>query len=331
MTVGGSLSDLRAERARRIEQKLLTEMGVELLEALHDPDVVEILVNADGRLWLERLRSGLERTETVLGVARIETLIGTVAAHLPAVVNRNVPILECELPLEGARFEGVLPPVSRGPLFAIRKHARRVLDLGEWVASGALVARHHDAICEAIELCRNIVVAGGASSGKTTFANALLEEKRRVLGESERIVVLEDTPELRVAGDNVVQLRTTDSVDLARLVRATLRLRPDAIVVGEVRGREALDLLKAWNTGHRGGIGTVHANDAGAALPRLDQLLQEAGVPSQPHVVAEAVDLVVGMRRVGESRRVDQVVEVEGFDVTAGVYELRHIERETRG
>ena len=136
--------------------------------------------------------------------------------------------------------------------------------------------------------------------------------------------MLEDTLELQCRGENVVSLRTCESADLARLVRATLRLRPDTIVVGEVRGREALEMLKAWNTGHPGGITTVHANNAGAALSRLDQLVQEAGVPSQPQLIAEAINLIVAIERTPSGRRVTEVVRVEGYERANG-YRLREL------
>jgi type IV secretion system protein TrbB len=139
---------------------------------------------------------------------------------------------------------------------------------------------------------------------------------------TERIVILEDTRELQCEARNAVQLHTGDVADLTRLVRVTMRLRPDRIIVGEVRGGEALALLKAWNTGHPGGVTTVHANSAAAALLRLDSLIQESGVPLQPRLVAETVDLVVFIARTPERRRVREVVRVNGYDVVHGSYVL---------
>ena len=316
--------DARTERVRRLDQKLLRELGPDVLEALHDPSVVEIMLNADGRLWIERLERGVEKTSVVVASAQVESLLGTVASARGAVINAEEPNLECELPLYGSRFEGVVPPVSRAPIFAIRKHGSAMRSLEDYRAAGELEAGHVGVLREAIRSRRNVVVCGGTGSGKTTFANALLLEKLRLGSAAQRIVILEDTLELQCRGENVVSLRTCEVADLARLVRATLRLRPDTIIVGEVRGREALEMLKAWNTGHPGGITTVHANDAGAALSRLDQLVQEAGVPSQPRLIAETVGLVVAIARTPTGRRIQEVVRVEGFDRANG-FRLREL------
>jgi len=319
-----------SELSQRLERKLSLEFGVHLLALLQDPGVVDIVLNDDGSIWIERLGTPMSRTEFVVGPGRAASLLCTVASVLGTVINDANPILEGELPLEGARFEGVLPPVSRGPIFAIRKRAARIHTLDEYVQAGTLAEGHAEALRGAIRERLNIVVCGGTGTGKTTFANGLLLEKLRLGGTQQRIVVLEDTPELQCAGENAVWLRTTAAADLAALVRTTLRLRPDAIVVGEVRGREALELLKAWNTGHPGGIATVHANSASAALPRLDQLLQEAGVPSQPSLVAGAVDVVVGLVRDGGDRRIQEVLGVEGYDASVGAYHTRPMEPRKR-
>jgi type IV secretion system protein VirB11 len=309
-----------SELSLRLERKLSLEFGGALLALIAEPAVVDILLNDDGAVWVERLGAPMCRTDLVIGPGRAASLLCTVASVLGTVVNDESPIVEGELPFEGARFEGVLPPVSRGPIFAIRKRATELHGLDDYVRAGTLDARDAEALREAIENRLNIVVCGGAGTGKTTFANALLQEKLRLGGTHQRIVILEDTPELQCAGENAVWLRTTPSADLAALVRTTLRLRPDAIVIGEVRGREALELLKAWLTGHPGGIATVHASNARAALPRLDQLLQEAGVPSQPTLVAAAVDVVVCMTRDGDGRRVKEVLGVDEYDAAVSTY-----------
>jgi Flp pilus assembly CpaF family ATPase len=163
-----------------------------------------------------------------------------------------------------------------------------------------------------------VVICGGTGSGKTTLANALLGEAVALAGTAQRFLLLEDTVELQCAAPNHVQLRTSPGVDLTRLVRATMRLRPDRIVVGELRGREALALLKAWNTGHPGGLTTVHANSARAALSRIDQLVQEAGVPSQPQLIAEAIDVIVSIRRSEGGRRVDEILLVKDYQPGRG-------------
>jgi type IV secretion system protein VirB11 len=235
------------------------------------------------------------------------------------VVNADAPVLECELPnggseFGGARMEALVPPAVAAPAFAVRKKAEMVFTLDDYVARGIMSAAQRQAIVKAVEARRNILIAGGTGTGKTTLANAVLDAVARHDPQS-RIVVIEDTQELQCTASNVVFLRTTINVDQTQLLRATMRLRPDRIVVGEVRDKSALALLKAWNTGHPGGVGTVHANDARAALIRVGQLIQEAGVPPAPELIAEAVNVVVSIRRISgqPGRIVDEVVAVRGY------------------
>jgi type IV secretion system protein VirB11 len=310
--------DLQQQRSRRLHDKLRRELGAEVLTALSDPAVVEVMLNADGELWVERLVWGVQPLGGTMSRAQAENLLGTVAALADTEVNEGRPLLEVELPLDGSRFQGVLPPVSAGPVFTIRKRALRVHTLDDYVGQEILEPVHREVLREALRERRNIVICGGTGSGKTTLANALLCEAVELAGPAERFVVLEDTIELQCAAANHVQLRTTEEVDLTRLVRATMRLRPDRIVIGEIRGREALALLKAWNTGHPGGLTTVHANSARAALSRIDQLVQEAGVPSQPELIGEAVDLIVAIARRNGGRRVEELLRVEGYEPTHG-------------
>ena len=182
-------------------------------------------------------------------------------------VHAGAPIVSAELPETGERFEGLLPPVVRAPVFAIRKRAAGVIRLERYVADGILTQQHVDYLRQAVKDRLNIVIAGGTSTGKTTLANALLQE---MASTGDRVILLEDTVELQCVAEDHVPLRTKPGVvSMSELVRSTLRLRPDRIVVGEVRGREALDLLKAWGTGHPGGIATIHAGSALGALSRL--------------------------------------------------------------
>ncbi len=315
------------QRDRRLRDKLRRELGSDVLAALADPAVVEVMLNADGELWVERLVSGVAQLDGTMSRSQAENLLGTVAALADAEINEGRPLLEVELPFDGSRFHGVVPPISSGPLFAIRKRAIRVHTLDEYVGQGILEPQGREALREALGRRENLVICGGTGSGKTTLANALLREAVEMAGPSERFVILEDTVELQCSAANHVQLRTTDDIDLTRLVRATMRLRPDRIVIGEIRGREALALLKAWNTGHPGGLTTVHANSAGAALSRIDQLVQEAGVPSQPQLIADSVDLIVSIARHNGGRRVEELLRVEGYEPGQG-YRLSRIAAE---
>ena len=313
------------EQRQRLYAKLCRELGPSTLAALADPDVTEVMCNPDGALWIESHGQGMRETGHRLPQSQIESLIGTVAALLGTVVHGRTPIVEGELPVNGHRFEGILPPVSTAPTFVIRKRASLIYTLEDYVKVGILTMAQQKVLLEAIRDRQNILIAGGTGSGKTTLANALMREVVALGDSTERIVILEDTRELQCEARNAVQLHTGDVADLTRLVRVTMRLRPDRIIVGEVRGGEALALLKAWNTGHPGGITTVHANSAAAALLRLDGLIQEAGVPPQPRLVAETVDLVVFIVRTPDGRRVREIARVSSYDSTQGSYVLEPV------
>ena len=304
---------------------LKTAMGPAIAAALADPLVIEVMVNPDGALRLDRLGAGRSDTGERLDAAQVERIIRLVASHARTEVHGSAPVVSAELPphgdgLAGERFEGLLPPVAPGPCFAIRKPAARIYTLADYVSDGIMTAEVARALSLAVVERRNLLVAGGTSSGKTTLANALLAE----LGpRDERVILIEDTRELQCAAPDTVALRTRPGVvTTADLVRSTLRLRPDRIIVGEVRGGEALDMLKAWNTGHPGGIATVHANSARSSLYRLEQLVQEAVVTVPRRLIAEAIDLIVFIEGRGTGRRVAGIECVEGIDA-AGDYALR--------
>jgi P-type conjugative transfer ATPase TrbB len=313
-------SQAHTVRQERLRQKLHRELGLVVLEALADEKTIEVMVNPDGRVWWDRLGDGQSLLPDEFSAERAESLVGTVAALLDTVANQEHPIVEGELPFFGFRFEGIVPPVALRATATIRKHSSQVRTLEDYVVERRLCAIHAESLREAIHARLNIIVTGGTASGKTTFVNALLHEKVKLSHPSHRFVILEDTVELRCAAPNRVALRSSEVADLTRLVRTTMRLRPDAIIVGEVRGREALDMLKAWNTGHPGGMCTVHANSARAALSRIDQLVQEAGVPTQPFLLADAVDLIVALRE----RSVREVLRVRGYDLQRG-FELEEL------
>ncbi|MER9762983.1 P-type conjugative transfer ATPase TrbB [Mesorhizobium sp. M0138] len=299
------------EADHRRRAMLRTAMGSAITEALADPTVIEVMVNPDGALRLDRLGDGRVDTGVHMHPSEAERIIRLVASHVRAEAHADNPIISAELP-SGERFEGLLPPVVLAPCFAIRKPAAKLYTLANYVADGIMLPLQAEALKKAVRERSNILVVGGTSSGKTTLANALLAE---VAEGDERVILIEDTRELQCAAKDCVALRTRrGSVTLADLVRSTLRLRPDRIIVGEVRGAEALDMLKAWNTGHPGGIATVHANSARSGLYRIEQLAQEAVVTVPRRLIAEAIDLIVFIAGRGSSRRIDTIAEVTGLD-----------------
>jgi len=298
---------------------LRTALGSSIASFLDDPSVVEVMLNPDGRLWLDRLSGGLEDTGARLSPADGERIVRLVAHHVGAEVHPGSPRVSAELPETGERFEGLLPPVVAAPSFAIRKPAVAVFTLGDYVDAGIMSGAQAEVLRAAVQARKNILVAGGTSTGKTTLVNALLAEVART---GDRVVLIEDTRELQCAAPNLVALRTKDgAATLTDLVRSALRLRPDRIPIGEVRGGEALDLIKAWGTGHPGGVGTLHAGSAIGAMRRLEQLIQEAVVTVPRALIAETIDLVAVLSGRGSARRLAELARVEGL-AADGDYEL---------
>ncbi|MBB2160630.1 P-type conjugative transfer ATPase TrbB [Gluconacetobacter sacchari] len=298
---------------------LRTAMGPAIARHLSDPSTVEVMLNPDGRLWIDRLSEGLSDTGETIAPADAERIVRLVAHHVGAEVHEAAPRVSAELPT-GERFEGLLPPVVTATSFAIRKPAVAVFTLDDYVAAGIMTAAQAIYLRRAIAGRKNILVAGGTSTGKTTLVNALLSEVART---DDRVVLIEDTRELQCAAPNLVALRTRDGVvSLSDLVRSALRLRPDRIPIGEVRGPEALDLLKAWGTGHPGGIGTLHAGTAIGALRRLEQLIQEVVVTVPRGLIAETIDVIAVLSGRGNGRRLSELAEVDGLDTMSRDYRL---------
>lgn len=298
---------------------LRSALGSAIAGYLEDEAIIEVMLNPDGRLWIDRLSNGLVDTGETLPAADGERIVRLVAHHVGAEVHAGAPRVSAELPGTGERFEGLLPPVVAAPAFAIRKPAVAVFTLDDYVARAIMTAEHAKILRRAVVARKNILVAGGTSTGKTTLTNALLAEVAKT---SDRVVLIEDTRELQCKAPNLVALRTKDGVaTLSDLVRSSLRLRPDRIPIGEVRGAEALDLLKAWGTGHPGGIGTIHAGTALGALRRLEQLIQEAVITVPRALIAETINLVAVLAGRGADRRLVELALVSGLGA-AGDYDL---------
>jgi type IV secretion system protein VirB11 len=333
------------QAADRLKAKLTRELGDNVLSCLADERTEDVLLNPDSSLWVKRTHEDF-RCLWSMPAHQALSAFGTVAAIRGTVINHEQPILETELPLDGNRFEALVPPVVRRPVFAIRQRPRKIFTLTDYEAHGILTdrcdplnkvrqrdrflesireRRHADVIRVSIEQRKNVLVVGSTGSGKTTLVNAILD-CLRVVSPDDRVVIIEDTPELQCAVRNSVVLLAVGNVTMLDCLRACMRLKPTRIVVGEVRGAEALTLLKAWNTGHPGGAATVHANDALGGLLRLESLVAEATAAPQQKLIAEAVNLVVfvdGESTIPAGRKVREVAVVMGHE--NGRYELEYV------
>lgn len=298
---------------------LRTALGPAIAGFLEDSSIVEVMLNPDGRLWVDRLSGGLEDTNVRIPFSDAERIVRLVAHHVGVEVHAGAPRVSAELPETGERFEGLIPPVVIAPCFAIRRPAIAVFTLTDYVEAGIMTSVQAELLRVAVRERKNVLVVGGTSSGKTTLVNALLAEIAKT---NDRIVLIEDTRELQCAAPNLVALRTKDgAASLSDLVRSSLRLRPDRIPIGEVRGAEALDLLKAWGTGHPGGVGTLHAGSAIGALRRLEQLIQEAVVTVPRALIAETIDVIAVLAGRGSARHLAELACVEDLDA-GGDYRL---------
>ncbi|KAF0180238.1 MAG: type IV secretion system protein VirB11 [Alphaproteobacteria bacterium] len=293
--------------AARRRSALSRALGPAIAAALDAPDVVEALVNADGILWLDRVGVGLVATPHRLSAQDRDAAIRLLAHEAGETVSADRPMLSTILPDSAARVQALLPPLVEAPALAIRKRPTVIYTLDDYVRGGIATEAQADTLRDAIRDRCNVVVAGGTGSGKTTLLNALLAETAFM---SARVVILEDTAELQCASPNSVQLltkRTQPAVTMRDLVQMTLRLRPDRIVVGEVRDGAALEVLKAWNTGHPGGLLTLHANSAADALTRLEDLCLEAAPTPATRLIASAVDMVVYIARTERERLITDI------------------------
>lgn len=314
------MNDTKYSRTIELLQR---NMSTELLTALNDPRTVEIMLNPDGSLWVEKLG----QPSVMVGYyekVRAMAFMETISAYHNKELTPSKPILECELPIDGSRFSGLISPVTSGPCFTIRKKAISIFTLNQYVENGIMTEHQKTCIEYSIANHRNILVIGGTGSGKTTLVNAIIEEMVHQRPE-ERPVIIEDTGEIQCTAKNSVQLHTTIDVSMTDLLKTTLRMRPDRILVGEVRGPEALDLLMAWNTGHPGGSATLHANDAKAGLDRLETLISmNKNAPSEiKPLIAEAVNIVVCIARTQTGRKIKEILEVNGYSNSENTYLTR--------
>jgi P-type conjugative transfer ATPase TrbB len=301
-------------KLNRLQQKLWREFGDSITEWISNQNIYEIMLNPDGRLWVQDRVTGLVYYGDRLTSVQAMNLIGTVASFNDLIVNESHPILECELPFSGHRFEAIIPPVVNFPIFCIRKRASKIFSLNDYIEQQILSVTQADNLREALRIRKNILVVGGPGTGKTTFSNALLNEIPNQSPEVQRIIILEDTRELQSSAPNTIFLQTSPTIDFQQLLRAALRLRPDRICMGECRGSEMLTLLKAWNTGTPGGIATIHANSATTALSRVQEMVAESGSYPKPQLIVESINLIVSLSfHPTKGRIVNDILEVTGY------------------
>ncbi|MDR0580528.1 MAG: P-type conjugative transfer ATPase TrbB [Holosporaceae bacterium] len=322
------------ESMRRNMEKLRFELGPVICNALDDPKVTEIMVNPpDGRIFLDRLVTGMEDTGENIPEPKLLAGIGTIAAILKTEVNNKYPLLKGELPIGGARIQATISPASKTSGITIRKHARMVFPLNQYVEEKRLTEEGFIFLRESLRSRKNILIVGGTGSGKTTFANSLLAMLKEICP-MDRIVMLEDTYELQCKMRNHYSLCTVegvteeDKIDMQMLVETSLRMRPDRIVVGEVRNGAALDLLKSWNTGHPGGICTIHANSAEGALSRLELLILEVSVGSMKALIGEAINIIVFLKKIAKiGPVVTEIMVLNEFNNQTGEYEYDYFQK----
>lgn len=310
----------------RLLQSIRHNCGDIVNAAIEDPEVIEIMLNPDGKIWTERYGQD-QRHVGDLPFANGQMILSLVASALGRTVDANSPILEGEFPLDGSRFAGVFPPVvGPGASFSIRKRASKVLTLENYYETGVISEDVMKIIYEAVLHMKNIVVVGGTSSGKTTFVNAIIDCISRFCA-SHRLIIIEDTAELQSKSPNTVFLHThiideLREIGMRQLAKLSMRYAPRRILVGEVRDAAALELLKLWNTGHPGGVGTFYADSAEEALPRLEELVEEAGLGPKRPLIGRAVDLVVYMEKTADNkRRVSHIIKVKGYNPKTESYE----------
>jgi type IV secretion system protein VirB11 len=312
----------------QIQEMLYEAFGVDIIKWLYfDDGVIEIEKNPDGEIWIDRLGQGQVYTGVKMDDAAALRIINIVSAMKDTSCDESNPTVSASIPGTGERFEGIVPPASEVPCFTIRKHAIKNLSLDDYVAAGTMTLRQKESIVQAVKDKENIMISGSTSSGKTTLTNAIIAAVAEIT--DDRLFVIEDTKELRITAENCVRTYITDTATGQRLLKSAMRMNPTRIVVGEVRDALALDLIMAWNTGHPGGVATVHANSALDALYRIEELIGVAGKKPEPKLISRAVNFLIHIEGGAKGRKIKEIARVRGYNRHEDMYELDFIEQHT--
>ena len=293
---------------------LLASMSA-IIPLMQRDDIYEVYVNPDGRVWCMSNYTGKERTEIFMPPNDVQHVIENVAAIDERIIDEQDPSVDAKIPANDAfsmcRFHGDLPPIVEKPVFNIRKHSKVVYTLEDYVEQGSMTEEQYKIIMDSIHGHKNIIAAGGTGSGKTTLLNAILNEISKT---PDRIISIEDTNELQCTAEDYVAMVATGKVTMHSCVKKTLRMTPKRIVVGEVRGEEALALFTAWSTGHKGGCCTVHSNSAAETLVRLVDMTSQVAKNPQPRTIANAVDIILYIRNLDNVRWIEDIISIDDYD-----------------
>jgi type IV secretion system protein VirB11 len=314
------------EVRRRLIEKMRRELGDDVLAFLNDGGVTEVMLNDDGRVWTFG-RGGAVDTGVTMSAARSISFLGTVASFYGKTIHAANTVIAEVLPIDGSRINGVIPPTVEMPSFNIRKKATRIFTLGEYVAQNRMTDGDYEIICDAIRERKNFLVVGATGSGKTTLTNAILHEINAI-NPDHRIISMEDTAELQIPQENKVRMYSDDNTPMQKLLFSAMRQKPDRIIIGEIRNSAALDLLKSWNTGHPGGVTTLHANSCMEALSRLEMLILEAVPNPLQRLIGQAVGLVIYIEPLSTGPTVTEIMEVIDYDHVKEEYVVRWIKNE---
>ncbi|MDR1020485.1 MAG: P-type conjugative transfer ATPase TrbB [Synergistaceae bacterium] len=312
---------------RRLLEKMKREMGNEVLSMLSDSAVTEVMLNDDCSVWVSRFGADAPVDTGVRMLPdRSLAFLGTVASYYGKTINYAETVIAEVLPLDGSRLNGVIPPTTEKPTFNIRKKASRIFTLDDYVAKGRMTAQDKETIRSGIAWRMNFLIVGATGSGKTTMTNAILNEIN-LIHPHHRIVSMEDTEELQIPQKNKVRMYTDERVSMQKLLFTAMRQSPDRIVIGEIRNGAALDLLKSWNTGHPGGVTTIHANGCLEALDRLEMLMLEAVPNPMQRLIGQALGLVLHNERLENGPALTEIMEVIGYNSEKSEYEVKWIKK----